>query len=194
MTRSISTLVVAVLFAAIPAAAQQRPSVSSLDAAQKRMNAAICAKADADGDSYRPFSCDPRCDCLAPLLLPYVAASCQETAPGNFSIAFNTPPGTCDASYCSTSSLQLCSAGALCMVTGETCVFGLFGVGSCRKPCGSSADCPPRFAGGGALSGVSPADSPNVVQCQAGAQLPVPINSNDALECLARVEATTPCD
>ncbi len=204
--RPILTILVGFLALALPASAQQRPSVSSLDAAQKRMNAAICAKADADGDTYRPFTCDPRCDCLAPLLLQFTPTTCEETAPGVFGIGFHGAAGECVNGRCTTGVTQpfgapchvggTCPSGTVC----ETNCFGQACFSSCQVPCTSSASCPLAFGGLAQLSGVSAPDSSNVVQCIADTDgnpfndTAVNINSNDALECLARVEAATPCD
>jgi hypothetical protein len=207
MTRSISSLLFVSLLAALPAAAQtQRPSISTIDAAQKRMNAAICAKADADGDTYRPFSCEPRCDCLAPLLLLAPLSSCEETAPGVFGIQFAGPPAECLNGFCNSLGPQPiipCHAGGVC-ASGSQCVSSCFGtacVSSCRTPCASSAVCPAIPGPAAQLSGVSAPDSPNVAECLYdldgnpfnGVTL-LKINSNDALECIEQAEAATgPC-
>jgi len=169
------------------ARAQSRPSISAIDAAQDRLTAAICAKADADGDTYRPFVCTPRCDCTQGLGVP---SSCQQTSPGTYQLGFSTLPGTCSSSVCSNSSFQVCSTGFPCQIAGEVCSGTI--IQACRRPCTTSAQCPPRPSGIALLEGVSPADSPNVVTCNV-CSVVTEINSNDALQCIAEVEAVVSC-
>ncbi|MEZ4332614.1 MAG: hypothetical protein R3F35_12705 [Myxococcota bacterium] len=176
-------------FAAAPAFGQTRPSIGRIDAQQTRLEAALCAKADADGDAYRPFVCPARCDCFQTLGVP---SSCQETSPGTYQIGFSTLPGTCTSNVCSNSTFAPCSAGAPCLVPGESCATSPFGFGSCRRTCSTGADCPPRPSGAAILDGVAPADSPAVVTCNANG-VETPINSNDALLCLEQVEAVVAC-
>jgi hypothetical protein len=194
------------VLAASPASAQvSRPSISSVDAAQKRTNAAICAKADADGDSYRPFVCEPRCDCLAEVLLQSPPNLCDESSPGVFDIGAVGAP-SCNDGYCEGVAPSLCLPTTNpCLIPGQECVtscspFGCVGV--CRQPCASDATCPPVPTGPAArLSGVSPPDSPNAVDCvvtpnplEPSTATTEKINSNDALECLEQVQVTTgPC-
>lgn len=173
--------------AAGTASAQSRPSISAIDAEQDRLTAAICAKAEVDGDSYRPFVCTPRCDCFQTLGVP---SSCSETSPGNFQIGFSTLPGTCSANTCSNSTFQPCSAGVPCQAAGEVCSGTI--IRSCKRPCATSPECPPRPSGIALLAGVSPADSPNAVTCNVSGVV-TEINSNDALQCLAQVEANVSC-
>ena len=56
--------VIAMVLSLVPSFGQADPARNSIE----RNRAAMCAKADADGDSYRPFVCDARCDCLAGLV------------------------------------------------------------------------------------------------------------------------------
>jgi hypothetical protein len=212
MRRSILATLCVSLLAALPAAAQQpRPSISTIDAAQKRMNAAICAKADADGDTYRPFSCEPRCDCFGPQLVTgaVVPATCEEISPGVFDLGFNVP-GTCSGGSCEgvggnacDPQNPACPAGQECQTRPNCTPFPPLGITCdfCSMPCASDEVCPnlpaPLVA---RLLNVSPPDSPNVVVCVTDTDgnpfndTPVNINSNDALECLEQVEAVTgPC-
>lgn len=66
------------LLLAAPAVGQDRLSL-------ERMKEAICEKADADAESFRPKICDPRCDCLDGVDLS-AADICVETAPGVFAV------------------------------------------------------------------------------------------------------------
>lgn len=201
MRRSILAVFCLSLFSALPAEAQVRPSLSSVDAAQKRTNAAICAKADADGDSYRPFVCDPRCDCLAPILLQTSPTVCEESSPGVFDIAAPGAP-TCSGGYCVGVGGNFCTAGSC--PSGQQCVtncaFSIC-ISRCAQPCASNETCPPVPGPSARLSGVSEPDSPNAVECFTllnPSDLPsattTKINSNDALKCVEQVEASTgPC-
>lgn len=74
------TFLVVILPSALLAAqaAAQTPRLSL-----ERVEEALCEKADADGDSFRPKLCDPRCDCLTASILSAVNA-CTETSPGIF--------------------------------------------------------------------------------------------------------------
>src|SRR5262245_36747493 len=134
--RSILSGLALLALAVLPAAAQQKPSVKSVDAAQKRTNAAICAKADADGDSYRPFVCQPRCDCLAPMLLQSTSSSCEEPSPGVFGIELFGPPGECVSGHCTSGGLQPpftpCHLGGTCPA-GTECVTSCFPIIGCTS-------------------------------------------------------------
>lgn len=191
MKQSILTGLLVAVLAALPASAQQqRPSINTIDAAQKRLNAAICAKADADEDTYRPFVCEPRCDCLAGLLQSASPVSCDETAPGKFSIRFPAPTGTCAGGICANSSGLGCSGGIPLCPSGEVCVTTCalnICISTCRMPCSSDSSCPGSIA---ELSGVTAADSPQVVVCKVGTNTRK-INSNDALQCLDQVRSLT---
>ncbi len=187
MARMILVVWTLVSLAATAALAQSRPSVAAIDAQQQRFTAAICAKADADGDSYRPFVCEPRCDCFLPLGVP---SSCQETSPGILLIGFSTLPGTCNSNVCTNSSFQPCSAGVPCQIAGETCSG--FIVQACRRTCSTNANCPPRPSGLAQLQGITTPDNPGAAICTVNT-VAREINSNDALQCLAQVEAVVPC-
>jgi len=189
MNRMIPTVLALVAFAVVPApaAAQSRPSIAAIEAEQQRLEAAICAKSDVDGDTYRPFVCEPRCSCTQNLGVP---SSCQHPSPGTYLLGFSTLAGTCSSNVCSNSSFQLCGTGVPCQIAGETCSGTI--IQACRRTCTTSAQCPPRPSGLAQLEGVSPADSPNVVTCNVGGVV-TEINSNDALQCLAQVEAVVPC-
>ena len=76
------------------ASVAQRSSISQVDGRLasaetelSRAEAALCAKADADGETYRPYFCSPRCDCL-PLLAG--AISCDEPSPGRIEVSDGT--------------------------------------------------------------------------------------------------------
>jgi hypothetical protein len=197
MSRSILAVLVFSLLAALPASAQ-RLSVASVDRAQKRMTAAICAKADADGDSYRPFICTPRCDCLADQLASQTPQSCEETEPGSFSIDFPAAAGTCGAGgFCANPNPVGCVAiggSFACFNPGEVCVSSSFAgitFRTCQRPCSSDASCPGTAV---TLTGVGGFDTPDVAVCTAGTAAPQKINSNDARLCVLQVEASTgPC-
>lgn len=178
---------VALLLLAASVAAQSRPSISALDARQDRMEAALCAKADADGDTYRPYVCPARCDCFQALGVP---SSCQESSPGTYQIGFSTLPGTCSSNVCSNSTLQPCGTGVPCQIAGESCVGSI--VKACVRTCTTSANCPPRPSGGVILSNVTTPDSPAVATCNANGVV-TEINGNDALQCLAEAEAVVSC-
>jgi hypothetical protein len=186
-----------VLLAIAPALAQQRPSVNSIDAAQKRLTAAVCAKADADGDTYRPFTCDPRCDCLGPLFEAGAPSACEQTQADEFSITFPAATGTCAGGICANSSFQGCGGGGFCPL-GEACITSCalnICISTCRLPCSSDSACRGSVA---RLAGVVAADSPHAVSCvRPTGQFTLEtkkINSNDALRCLDQVQAATgPC-
>lgn len=187
MAHSSPLLCALAILLAAPAFAQSRPSIGKIDAQQSRLEAAICAKADADGDSYRPFVCPARCDCFQTLGVP---SSCQETSPGTYQIGFSTLPGTCSSNVCSNSTFAPCSTGAPCLAAGEVCIGTI--IGSCRRTCSTGADCPPRPSGAAILSGVTAPDSPDVAICNVNG-IETSINSNDALMCLAQAEAVVSC-
>jgi len=204
MSRSNLAIFSLILLAATPVGAQApRPSINSVDAAQKRTNAAICAKADADADSYRPFVCDPRCDCLAPFLLQIAPTACDESSPGVFDVAATGAP-TCSNGFCLGVGGNFCTPGFGGCFPGQqcvtTCVFG-FCTSRCALPCTDNALCPPIPGPTARLSGVSAPDSPNALECTLllnsffnTTATTEKINSNDALECIEQVEATLPCD
>ena len=187
MIRLMLAVCTLVSLAAVAALAQSRPSIGGIDAQQKRLEAAICAKADVDGDTYRPFVCQPRCDCFQAVGVP---SSCQQTSPGTYLIGFSTQPGTCSSNVCSNSSFQPCSAGFPCQIAGETCTGTI--LQSCRRTCTTSASCPPRPSGIAQLTGVTSPDGPGVVTCNVGGVV-TEINSNDALQCLAQVKGVVSC-
>jgi hypothetical protein len=106
----------------------------------ERHREAMCAKADVDGDSYRPFVCDPRCDCLSSGEIAQ-ATNCSETAPGIFEVVV-MPQGVCGdacvsangSSVCASSSFDSCTAS--CSNPGEICV-----VNTCVRFCTDHDDC-----------------------------------------------------
>jgi len=203
MKRSILGVLALALLAPLPASAQQRTSLAKQALEIARTKAAICAKADADGDTYRPFVCTPRCDCLADLLTQADAAgaqaSCQETSPGVIDIGFFSAP-TCSGGYCvgaggSSCQVSSCPSGQDCVASCAPIIGCRF---TCQVPCSSNASCPNVPGGFAQLSGVSPPDSPNVIECSvvtgplSGSM--TKINSNDALDCIDQIEAIAgPC-
>src|SRR5687768_6189840 len=89
------------------------PKPNPLETELNRVKNAICAKADADQDDYRPFVCQARCGCLTPTFIQN-ASSCDATG-NNFTINSLVAPGQCQAGggFCITgSSGQPCSIGA----------------------------------------------------------------------------------
>jgi len=179
-------------------AAEPPLSLGTLAAEQRRMKKAICAKADADNDDYRPFFCTPRCGCLTEAFRQN-ASRCEATGPDSFTIESVAAPGQCQAGGGSCivgSSEQACiGQNQTCLVPGETCVrscaLGIC-LNRCMRPCTADTDCPDRTAVA-TLAGVTRRNSPDVVLCDAGAGARK-INSNDALACLAQIEAVTgPC-
>lgn len=187
MTRMTLAVGVLVSLMATAAMAQSRPSIGGIDAQQKRLEAAICAKADVDGDTYRPFVCPPRCDCFQTLGVP---SSCQQPSPGSYLIGFSTEPGTCSSNVCSNSTFQPCATGVPCQSAGESCSGTI--IKTCKRPCTGNANCPPRPSGVAQLTDVTTPDSPGVVTCNVGGVV-TEINSNDALQCLSQVEALVTC-
>jgi hypothetical protein len=163
LARSLAALSGALLLAA-PVLAE-RPSINSINTELHRNRAAMCAKADADGDSYRPFVCDARCDCIPPDFIAELE-SCSETAPGSFvasqpdevfsgSCVEAFEPNTCSGLFggsalaCSANSGNQCNTQADCE-SGATCV-DLSGLGIpakiCLDPCSTNADCAPISLG-----------------------------------------------
>jgi hypothetical protein len=176
-------------------AAAPRLSLDTLAAEQRRLKKAICAKADADNDDYRPFVCKPRCGCLTKTFIQN-ASRCEATGPGTFTIESVDAPGQCQAGggTCIVgSSGQACLGdNQTCLVPGETCVRSCqlgFCINQCLRLCTSDVDCPATTATA-TLSGVTQPDSPDVVRCDAGGRVRK-INSNDALACLEQIEAVT---
>ena len=244
-----SIVLAGLLLLGAPALAE-RPSVNSINTELHRNR--TCAKADADGDSYRPFVCDARCDCIPP---PFIAEveSCDETSPGTFvakqpdevisnSCVEEFAENSCSENFESVKGCSWNSGFDLPCTNTAQCFGGAFCVippglpiGVCIDPCTSDADCPPISQGfsctssflctfgcpsgwtcgtggtcvkagctsddacdivlpgpGLSLVGVGPNDSPEPVSCSfSGGGGPVPINSNDALECIAQIEAVT---
>jgi hypothetical protein len=190
------------LFLLAPLLAAAPPlSLDSLAAEQRRLKNAICAKADADNDDYRPYVCKPRCGCLTKAFIRN-ASRCEATGPDTFTIESVVAPGQCQAGggtcIVGSSGLACLGENQTCLVAGETCVRSCqFGIcfNQCRRPCASDLDCPATTAIA-ILSGVTQPDSPDVVLCDAGDGAGArKINSNDALACLARIEAVTgPCE
>jgi hypothetical protein len=140
-------LLAAALLLMIPGGAvgQERASL-------ERLETWACAKADADGDSFRPGFCDPRCDCFSPTAISSVS-SCSETVPGTFE-AEEDNPGTCGAicepaewlggtiTFCSDSSFASCPTDT-CADPLEECLPVQGGSDACVREfeCTSDAQC-----------------------------------------------------
>jgi len=112
----------------------------------EKIRDAVCANADAKGETLRPYVCDPRCDCLESSAIAS-ATGCTETAPGTFSAPTVTDLGPCgdicvEGAICGSSSLSGCSVSSEC-ATGEVCLYvPFFGTDVCFLPCSTNADCP----------------------------------------------------
>jgi hypothetical protein len=150
----LSLAVLAMLLLPFLAEAQQRPSLS-------RLEEAICEKADADGDSFRPKLCTPRCDCVD-AVVGWVASmdTCQGSIPGMIEAGSVNPAhdahcfGLCLDSQTLTLTGEICSTPTECG-TSALCMFSdpsSNDVTSCISPdvlCGSDADCATGFSCGG---------------------------------------------
>jgi len=168
------------------AAGQERLSL-------ERLAEAICEKADADGDSYRPKVCQPRCDCLEDLLgLPGIqVTSCMETDPETFEIGMSVPQRCGDVPEWQNSCLggtcngpEDCSSPYVC--------FNGFPQGLCLLSCSPGEICPGGFATPSSVTlvPVEPVTSAAVVMCTE-TSTSTPINTQDANECLNQVEAVS---
>jgi hypothetical protein len=136
-------------------------AVAQLEAELERTRAAACAEADFRGVSYRPFTCEPRCGCIAPDFLAQLE-SCEQTAPGTFvasqsgspSACVESPPNVCSLIFfpsgeilvgldaCASSSEFGCFESSDCP-SGEVCGGATpFVAGRCHVPCESIEDCP----------------------------------------------------
>ena len=216
MKRSVLTLLLALAAVALMA---PRPSINRLNTEVNQNRAVMCTGADARGDTYRPFFCEPQCTCSVPSNL----TSCTQTAPGSFeatsdpldvcvpelhqceSLQVCGPFGCSTASVCTSSSQSSCVTDPDCP-SGEFCAPVSFESGICVRGCSSASDCPPTGntvcqadpsttcttdADCGVvtftLDNVGPADAVEPATCDGF----VPLSSNDALACLAEVEAQT---
>lgn len=197
MPRSIRLgLALTALLVSLPALAE-RPSLGSVNAELHRNRDAMCAKADADGDSYRPFVCDARCDCISAATLSKLE-TCDETSPGTVTATgVETAPGpSCEEQslpgqcvpipqlpgfgLCGTYDGQPAYSGQACnpaspsCPAGETCfdapAAGLGGSPICVRGCTSPADCPSTSLGSlCVVPGCSgPADCPTGYGCLDG--------------------------
>jgi hypothetical protein len=136
-------------------------AVAQLEAELERTRAAACAEADFRGVSYRPFTCEPRCGCIAPDFLAQLE-SCEQTAPGTFvasqsgspSACVESPPNVCSLIFfpsgeilvgldaCASSSEFGCFESSDCP-SGEVCGGATpFVAGRCHVPCESIEGCP----------------------------------------------------
>ena len=180
----------ALLLTASGAGAQQRPTLEGL-------TQAICEKADADGDSYRPKVCQARCDCFTNGLPGAVvnATSCMETSPGDFEIeAALLQHLACDPTY------GICGAPATCTVTADCVAAGFPGTACGTGPfaniciggsCSSNLDCAQYPIAGPTvtLSLVAPITDPGPATCAIDNGPTYSINTHDANECLEQIAA-----
>lgn len=201
-----AALVVGLLYLLLPfdALAQARPDLDGIDAQRlaievehERTRAAICAKVEADGDTYRPLACNPRCDCFGPHAVGSVS-SCDELPSTQFNVSFAFTLGLCEG-WCNP-SLQTCQGSGVACTTDVDCVQPAVCDLSSRRPCGAclqgescvdgvcvrecSVDVDCEVPASATLSPVVGADDPAVVTCNGGVPSPITINSNDALQCL----------
>lgn len=130
----------ALLLWALPAPAQQRPSLSDLESRLQSLEDAVCPQL-ADP---RPLTCPASCRCS--LGTPYPTSSnCSETAPGTFEVVSQEPYDSSCRGYCGGGSGGACDPqGPNSCPAGESCFqVGPFGV--CLLPpgsfCFSAADC-----------------------------------------------------
>ncbi len=211
-------------------AQEQRRSLS-------RLEAALCATADHEGWSVRPFVCSPECACLAGQ--PDLAAvdTCVEPVPGEISASktVTAPPrdaecvGICvDAGLNPTGACKTaadCQAGSACIFKDGTGTVRARCVDGAIPSCTSDAHCAPGYVCPSGrcelpsiaicdvavpattpvvcdsipetttpqevvrLVGVVPPDSPDAVTCETPPLAATSLNSNDALECIALIEA-----
>lgn len=217
--RCLPTLIAVIVSTLGSPAVGERPSRSHFNAGLEQLREAVCAAAEVTGHSYRPFVCEAEC-CLSREHVES-AVSCQETSPGRFELEITQVDRsiTCTSDYtwvfaepsrptrlCSDTFPNpdpfgvLCAAdsdcenGAVCLpvdptVFGEGFSFCVNGPG-----CVSDDECWRSTLATVVLSPVTTPDSPEPVVCE-GVAARSPVNGNDALECLAQVEAVIgqPC-
>jgi len=197
---------------------EARPSLGALEEEILFSRAANCAKADVDGDAYRPAYCPPRCDCLSAATIAAVetcvvggtgeilagttAGTCGLPRPGTC-IVIGPGPGVCD-----TDSALQCQADSDCppalepycknsslssCASGEACPTGEVCVSPdqrCKVPCTGDAQCEEMTLA--SLVGIDPDDPTAAVVCNdfhPDSTGASLINGSDALECLSRIEA-----
>lgn len=170
--------------------AQERPSLQALEQQQLLDRAANCAKADIDGDSYRPFYCDAVCMCAGQELSGTIDVC--SVSPAGATVTGDVLTQTCDqvtpnGFACSARSGATCLSDSNCS-NGETCIDAdpPFGSGFCGNVCSVDADCATDFTVSfspvGTLTEVTPV-SCSLTGGESGQQ-PVNINHNDARACL----------
>lgn len=116
-----------------PSRAQSRPSL-------EKMQAALCAKADVDGDGYRPIFCPPSCSCN--INEPYASGTvCEELTAGDYQVVNPQPyfpecSGVCvggaSAGAACTAAVQ-CGAGS-CAFSYGRCAGGPLNSSLCSVP------------------------------------------------------------
>jgi hypothetical protein len=198
--RSMFWLVVTVIpWVVVVGAAHAQPARNSVE----RNRAAMCAKADADGDSYRPFVCDARCDWtpdIPPAVLTAIQ-SCVEAPSGTITAeTLTTTPfddGICNPPSCTGSSLDFCAFNDECPL-GEECVSSF-----CIRPCQNNSECVGQDTEitRVTLQGVSSGDPAQPVVFDDEYELngnvvdsfspPSTINGTDALQCIAEIETAS---
>jgi hypothetical protein len=102
--------------------------------------AAMCLKADVDGDSYRPYVCEPSCDALAANIATLdPSLTCKEPSPGDFYVRSETLldaycEGQCSDTFQTCTSDDQCPEN-FCVTNFDTCFIT-------GDPCFSTANCP----------------------------------------------------
>jgi hypothetical protein len=117
---------IAIASMALPrgSSAQVRPTLEAQEQRSDAIEAALCAAADAEGDSYRPVFCAAQCGCGFD---PGLAIDCFEEAPGTYVGIATGSPGSCIEGFgtCSSSS-----AGDYCEPPASS-----------SDPCTTNGDC-----------------------------------------------------
>lgn len=186
-----AVLVVAQLLSPQLAAADDpRPSL-------ERIEAANCAKADVDGDSYRPIYCEARCDCPVAAAALAAADACGEAAPGHVQVT-QTLSGSCvdqglGLFACALALPLACLGDSDCPAEYPDCDAGVCETNSLCSGPGDA--CPSATVVYAEYLGVGSPDTLGPVTCARFAAPTSPaINSNDALACLLEVEGQTGLD
>jgi len=133
-------------------AAQVRPTLEAQEQRSDAIEAALCAVADAEGDTYRPVFCAAQCGCAFD---PGLDADCFEESPGTFVGIATGAPGSCVEGFANCSPFS--TVGPICDVPASS-----------GDPCVSDDDC----SGTEECFVVSGECSPSGVGCDPYAALP----------------------
>lgn len=159
-----SVLLIGSIGLAATAVWAERPSLSGLEVEMERTRAAMCALAEFEGATYRPFFCEPACrDCLTAgeigQFASFQTVTCDEGPAFEFVVEGSSTFGSCTVAGCS-SGFCSGSLGGSCESTpcpaGESCTVNPFGPDFCVRPCTADAQCSglePNFCDG--TSGVA---------------------------------------